>query len=75
MELLGFDFSLSSILSGLIFGVVGIFTFSRGKQRSSFRLILIGIALMFFPYFTHGPLQDWGIGLALCLLAYNQWYS
>ncbi len=47
--------------------------FRQGRQRLRYQLIFIGIALMIYPYLTHGPLADWGVGIALCALAYNIW--
>ena len=67
---LGLDISASSLMAGFIYGVIGIAIFRKGKKDAEFDMILIGIALMVYPYFTHGPLADWGIGAALCAIAY-----
>ena len=69
----GIDFSFSAIMSGFIFGVIGLWLFREGKRRLNFRVMLTGIALMVVGYFTKGPFQDWGGGLALCGLAYWFW--
>ena len=66
----GIDLSLSSIMSGLIFGIIGIWLFRRGKRQANLRILCVGLTLMFYPYFTKGPWADWGVGLALCGLAY-----
>jgi hypothetical protein len=71
---MGLEFSPSSLLAGFIFGVIGIAIFRKGKKDAEFDLIFIGIALMIYPYFTKGPLWDWGIGVALCALAYFRPY-
>lgn len=70
---LGFDISMSGIISGILFGCIGMWMIGRARKKSDFRLIAISIALMFYPYVTHGPTQDWGVGLGLCGLAYLFW--
>lgn len=67
------DFSASGLISSLIFGCVGMWMLSRARKKSDFRLISISFGLMFYPYFTHGPWGDWGVGVALCALAYYLW--
>jgi hypothetical protein len=68
-----FDFSMSGLISALLFGVIGMYIFGHGKRTSNIKLILIAVALMFYPYFTKGPIADWGVGLALCGGAYWLW--
>jgi hypothetical protein len=68
-----FDLSASSLFAGLIFGVLGMWMFSQGKRKLNYTVLMISMALMIYPYFTHGPLQDWGVGVALCALAYFFW--
>jgi hypothetical protein len=65
-----FDFSVSGLVSALLFGVIGMYLFKYGRQRSNLKLVLIAIGLMLYPYFTHGPVGDWGVGIALCAAAY-----
>ena len=64
------SFSASSLLAGLIFGIIGFYLFRKGKKDTDFEVIFIGIALMVYPYFTSGARWDWGIGIGLCLIAY-----
>jgi hypothetical protein len=64
------DISASSLLAGFFFGTIGLFVFRKGKKDAEFDILFIGIALMIYPYFTMGPLLDWGVGAALCALAY-----
>jgi hypothetical protein len=68
-----FDFSISGLFAGLIFGCIGIWMFREGKRYTDLRIVMIGIALMVYPYFTHGPLMDWGVGAGLCGVAYYIW--
>jgi uncharacterized membrane protein len=69
------DLSASSIISGLFFGAVGYWLYrkSRAPEKTNFPILAIGIALMVYPYLTKGPLADWGVGIALCGLAYFLW--
>ncbi len=67
------DFSFSSIMSGFVFGVIGFWMMKQGKSRSNPLTIVIGIALIAYPYFISNIFLDWGIGIALCVLAYLKW--
>jgi multisubunit Na+/H+ antiporter MnhE subunit len=67
----GIDLSISSIIAGLIFGVVAVYVFRLGVKRLNYPLIFISIALGIFPIFTHGPWQTWGLGFLLCGIG---WY-
>lgn len=64
------DFSLSSLAAGFIFGVIGIYVFKQGRRNEDYRFVGLGLALMLYPYFTSGPLADWGVGLGLCAFGY-----
>lgn len=67
------NFSMSGIISGVLFGCVGMWMLGRARKRADLRLVAISFALMFYPYFTRGPWGDWGVGVALCGLAYYLW--
>ena len=69
-----FDISISGIIAGLLFGVIGMWMFREGKRNSNLKIVVISVLLMIYPYFTSGPKQDWGVGLMLCGLAYFFWY-
>jgi hypothetical protein len=58
------------IVCSLIFSVIGVWLFRKAKKETNFTLLFIAVALMFYSYFTKGPLADWGVGLGLCGLAY-----
>lgn len=75
IDITSFNFSPSSIISGILFGVIGMWLYPQGKHRENNRLKVIAIALMFYPYFTSGPLGDWGVGIALCGAAYYYWHQ
>lgn len=64
------NFSVSTLLAGLLFGVVGIWLIRTGRREGNLRLPVIGLALLVYPYFSPNVWADWGIGLGLCALAY-----
>jgi len=68
--MMGFDISASSLIASLIFSIIGIFVFRYGKKEQNIPLVITGIGLMTYSYFTHGPIQDWGAGAILCGVAY-----
>ncbi len=70
---LDLNISASGIISGILFGCIGMWMIGRARKKSDMRLVAISFALMFYPYVTRGPFQDWGAGLALCGLAYLIW--
>ena len=67
------NFSLASILSSLFFSAIGLWVLREGKRKADYRILMIGLALMFYTYFTPNPWLDWGVGLGLCALAYKLW--
>ena len=65
--------SVSGFIAGFIFGVIGMWLFAVGKKKVNHPVMIIGICLMAYPYFTTGPAADWGIGFLLCGMAYYLW--
>jgi hypothetical protein len=43
----------------------------ESRRRANTYFMLIGIALMVYPYFSKNVWTDWGIGIGLCYLAYE----
>ena len=64
------DLSFSGVMSAFIFGVIGFYLCKEGRKHVNYAWLFIGIALMVYPIFVHGPLLDWGLGFGLCALAY-----
>lgn len=54
------------LLAIVIFGLIGWFAFWHGKKENSARVMLLGIALMGYPYFVSNTILSFAIGLALC---------
>lgn len=73
VDLSGYDISISGIMAGFIFGVIGWWLFREGKKRAQPRVLAVGLLLMIYPYFTSSPKADWGIGILLCGAAYYFW--
>lgn len=63
-------FSLARIIAWIIFGAVGFGVFIYGKKERSFKPLLIGVALMGYPYFITNTFWLYAAGVGLCLLLY-----
>lgn len=66
------NLTLPNILGGVIFGILGVAFFRRGKDGGNFFLILCGIVLMVFPYFVENAPLLWAIGIVISFFAYKQ---
>ena len=67
------SFSVSSLIAGFIFGVFGFAIFKRGRQNATNQLVVIGIAMMVYPYFVESAWLNWILGFALSYGAYYFW--
>ncbi|MCX5785466.1 MAG: hypothetical protein NTX59_07240 [Elusimicrobia bacterium] len=65
-----FGFSPWAIAVGVLFSLVGLFYFKRGKQEMDIPTISAGIALMAFPYFVSDTLYMLLTGAAIMALHY-----
>ena len=45
------NFSTANLIGGLVFGSIGFVAFMYGKRMNLWKPMLLGIALMAFPYF------------------------
>ena len=59
------EFSTPSLFAGFAFGVFGFYFLKEGRRTVNPASILIGLALMIFPYFVESALLTWGIGVVL----------
>ncbi|MEO5667634.1 MAG: hypothetical protein ABIR96_06225 [Bdellovibrionota bacterium] len=64
-------FDAWSIVAGLLFSTFGLIAFRWGKPRSNLKLMLIGVALMGYSWFTPNPVMNWVVGIVLTFLAYT----
>lgn len=63
-------FSAAKIIAWIIFGAVGFAAFVYGKKERSFKPLVVGIALMGYPYFVNGTFWLYAAGVGLCLVLY-----
>ena len=63
------NFSVSGIAAGLIFGTIGMYLVGRAKRLAHIPSLVIGVALMVYPYFVASNILLWGIGAVLVYLA------
>jgi len=64
------DFSTAKIFACIIFGAIGFAGFLYGKKNRLFRPLIIGIALMAYPYFISGTFFLYLVGIALTAILY-----
>ena len=63
-------FTPGALIAGIVFGTFGIYAFGRGKKRQNMPLMLIGVALMVFPYFVRETIWTIVVGGLLCVAFY-----
>jgi hypothetical protein len=61
------------IAGAIIFGIVGIVAFRRGRKATKPHLTWTGVALMLYPYAVSDTWLLWAVGLALCGWLYFKW--
>ncbi len=61
---------MANIVFGLIYGAIGFIAFSYGKSNSKMKPLILGIALMGFPYFVYNTTGLLLIGLGLIAALY-----
>ena len=54
----------------MFFGTVGLAAFVYGKKSFNWKPMVIGVALMVYPYFIGNALLLYSIGIALCVSLY-----
>ena len=64
------DFNGAKIFAYIIFGAIGFAVFVYGKKNKFLRPMIIGIALMAYPYFFSGTLVIYLVGIALIAALY-----
>jgi len=56
-------FSSAELVASLIFGSIGFVAFVYGKRMHTWKPMLIGLALMAYPYFVSNPVVFYALGL------------
>lgn len=64
------DFGTAKIFACIIFGAIGFAVFVYGKKIKSFRHLMVGAALMAYPYFVSGTFLLYFVGIALTAALY-----
>jgi hypothetical protein len=58
-----------NIVASLLFGGIGMVAFYYGKKQVLWQPIVLGLALMIYPWFVGGKVWlNWTIGVALTVL-------
>ena len=66
-----FGFSTSALIIGAFFGIIGFSLFMYGKKSQEMKPMLIGVALMVYPYFVTSVL--WSVLIGIGLIALMWW--
>lgn len=64
---LDFTFNPVALMGGLLFSVIGMFAFYYGKKNSYWQPMVMGLVLMFYPYFIYETWQVYTVGVALTI--------
>ncbi len=64
------NLSASNLIGGILFGSIGFVAFLYGKKTSNFKPLLIGIALIMYPYFIQDTVTMYVIGVLLTASLY-----
>ena len=62
-----------TLFFGLVFGAVGIAAFRHGKREGNAMCLLLGVALMVFPYFVDGVVLTVLVGAGLTAGVWFSW--
>jgi hypothetical protein len=55
------------LFASLLFGLIGSVAFGFGKRNASWRPLIIGLALIVFPYFIDAVWLLYAVGGVLCV--------
>jgi hypothetical protein len=61
------DLSASSLFASFLVGMVGLGLFIYGKKQTRLPQLVVGMALMVFPYFVESVLLVYAVSVALLL--------
>jgi hypothetical protein len=63
----------STLFVIIVFSAVGFAAFRHGKTEGNILCLLLGIALMVYPYFVEGFVLNTLIGVALSAAVWSTW--
>jgi len=61
------------IFGAIVFGLLGMVAFSRGRKTTRPVLTWTGVALMLYPYAIGQTWLLWSLGIGLTALAFSKW--
>lgn len=64
------DFDVSTLFAGIVFGTIGFGCWKYGRRTQSLRAMLLGFALIGYPWVAPGGLWLWVIGAGLTGLVF-----
>ena len=59
------NFSIGNLIGGFLFGGIGFIAFTYGKKLGNYRVLVIGLILMVYPYFIPNNFLLYLIGAIL----------
>lgn len=63
-------FTTANLFAQVLFGAIGLAAFVYGKKQSSFKTMLLAVAIMGFPYVVSETWMLYAIGAVLTLLLF-----
>ncbi len=66
----GMGFNWVKLLFSFVFGIIGIYAFNYGRKEKNYKPVVIGIALMGYPYFVSNTILMVAIGVGLSAALY-----
>lgn len=61
------ELSAATLVASLVVSTVGLGLFLYGKKQVRFPQLIVGLAMMIYPYFVASSVATWSIGGALVL--------
>ena len=58
-----FGMSAANLIGGFVFGSIGFVAFIYGKRLNLWKIMLVGLALMIFPYFIADTTIMYAVGV------------
>lgn len=63
------------LLAGFIFSTIGLGAWYYGKKLERWKPMVIGMAMMIYPYFIYNRIAVWMVGIVLTVLLWFNHYE
>jgi hypothetical protein len=74
LKLLGIELpSAAYVVGAVLFGIVGMVAFWKGRKLKRPRVKWLGVALMFYPYLVWNTALLYAAGVGLCVALWVNW--